>query len=272
MSYKITYRQQAMLDELKAFHFNECSIMEWKDKLTEPFPKNAIGPNEQKWIEKEEQFQLRFYSKIVGISLIFKRYYQIKRKRTSKLDQSLYQRWEKELPFTKQIMEGHQQSWREAVKKYASFHQNLNLAKAYSLYVYDRHTVECDVFIHSIDSVIPARIEKVTKRGTIRYHDMGKTKRNDLYQDYVYSCVNKIVNDLFAVLPCKRVFINAVIGSYDDHLPILSSVVERKHHRQLRCAKNTLEKQRHMVKFKVRTGFEPIHTIYSPDLLFRGDK
>ncbi len=96
---------------------------------------------------------------------------------------------------------------------------------------------------------------------------MPKTKRYDLYQYYVYSCLNKIINDLFSVLPCERVFINGISGSYENHQLILSSVVERKEHKQKRCPKRTLEKHRHMVTFKMRSGFYPLYTVFSPQLL-----
>lgn len=272
MTDKITSRQQTILDELKAFHFNECPSINWEREIKEPFLRNSVGPNERTWIQKEKQFESNFFSQILGISSIINSYYRLNKNKARNRDSLLYQKWEKNYPFAKNVMDGHQESWREAVKKYASFHQNRDVAQAFSLHVPDSVTVECDVFLHTLEKIIPSQIEKETKRGKIRYCEMPKTKRYDLYQYYVYSCLNKIINDLFSVLPCERVFINGVIGSNENHQPILSSVVERNEHKQERCPKLTLEKHRHMVTFKKRSGFYPLNTVYSPQILLKEER
>lgn len=269
MTYKITRRQQAILDELKAFHFDECPSINWEREIKEPFPRDSVGPNERTWIQKEKKYKSSFFSKMVGINSIINSYFRLNRNKARKGDTLLYQKWEENYPFAKNMLDGHQEPWREAVKKYASFHQNSDVAQAYSLHVYDFRTVECDVFLHTLEKIIPSNIEKITKRGKIRYYEMPKTKRHDLYQYYVYSCLNKIINDLFAVLPCERVFINGISGSYENHQPILSFVVERKEHKQKRCPKSTLEKHRHMVTFKKRSGFYPLYRVYSPRILLK---
>ncbi|WP_067724579.1 hypothetical protein [Oceanobacillus damuensis] len=269
MTYKITTRQQATLDELKAFHFDECPSINWVRKTKEPFPRDSVGPNERTWSQKESEFDSNLFSRIAGINSIINSYYRLNINKAIKRDTLLYQKWEENYPFAKNMMEGHQESWREAIKKYASFHENCDVAQAYSLHVFDSRTVECDVFLHKLEKMIPSKIEKTTKKGKIRYHEMPKTKRYDLYQYYVYSCLNKIINDLFAVLPCERVFINGVSGSYENHQPILSIVVVRKEHKQNRCPKRTLVKHRHIVTFKKRSGFYPLYTVYSPQILLK---
>jgi hypothetical protein len=268
MSYKITNRQQTALDELKAFHYDECSYIDWNSHVQEPFSKNEAGPNEKVWIQKEEKFKSNLFSDIVGINQFLLFYYRQKKHRAKKVDQILYQKWEENYPFIRKVIEGDMDSWRECVKKYANFHQNCDVAKAYSLHVHDSKTIECDVYLHEMEEIIPSKIEKTTKKGKIRYLNMPKTKRYELYQNHVYSCLNKIVNDLFAVLPCDRVFINGIIGSGENHKPILSSVIERKQHQQRRCPKRTIERHRHMVTFKKRSGFYPLKRVYSPEVLY----
>ena len=267
MSYKITERQQAALDEIKAFHYVECLSIDWKRQVQEPFSKHGDGPNEKQWLQKEEKFKTKFFSDIVGIKQLLLTYYQFNKNRAKKTDQILYQKWEEKYPFIKNILEGEQGAWRECVKHYANFHQDCLVAIAYSLHAYDSKTVECDVYLHKQEDIIPYKIEKTTKKGKIRYHTMPKTKRFELYQYHVYSCLNKIVNDLFAVLPCDTVFINGLIGSAEKHQPILSVVIERNHHRQKRCPKQTFEKHRQIVNFKKRSGYYSIKRVYSPQVL-----
>ncbi|WP_143484604.1 hypothetical protein [Halalkalibacillus sediminis] len=257
------------MDELKAFHFDECPSINWKSKIMEPFPWDSVGPNEQTWIQKDKKFESNFFSQIVVINSVINNYFRLNKYKSRKRDTLLYQQWKENYPFAKTVVEGHEGAWREVVKKHASFHQNGDIAQAYGLYVFDSRTVECDVFLHTIEKIIPSKIEKTTKRGKIRFHDMPKTKRYDLYQYYVYSSLNKIINDLFAVLPCERVFINGLIDSHENHQPVLSCVVERKEHKQKRCPKRTLEKHRNMVTFKKRSGFYPLNSVYSPEILLK---
>ncbi|CQR46592.1 hypothetical protein BN1058_00861 [Paraliobacillus sp. PM-2] len=267
MTYKITTRQQAVLDELKAFHYNERPSIDWKKQLEEPFSKRDTGPNEKSWNQKETQFKSTFFSSIVGINKLLLTYYRFKKNKAKKMDELAYQKWEERYPFVKNIVEGELNSWRECVRNYANFHQNSAIARAYCLHVQDSKTVECDIYLHDLSDIIPFKIEKTTKKGKLRYHDMPKTKRYELYQHHVYSCLNKIVNDLFAVLPCDTVFINGAIGSADNPQPILSAVIERNNHQQNRCPMRTIERHRQMVMFKKRSGFYPLKKVYSPQLL-----
>lgn len=268
MSYKTTYSQQLYLDELKAFHFDECPTVNWEKEAKEPFPQGSIGPNEKVWTYKEENFDSNFLSNIIGLNNIITSYYRFKRKRAEKKDNKIYDSWMEKHPFAKSMLDGNLESWRYAVNKYAKFHQNRNIAIAYSIHLYNYKIVECDVYLHDMEKIIPNKLEKVTKRGKIRYHEMPKTKRYELYQQYVYSCLNKITNDLLAVLPCNTVFINGAIGSEALHHPIISAVIDRKQHRQVRCPQKTIKRHRYMAIFKQRSGFYPLKTVYAPKVLF----
>jgi hypothetical protein len=268
MSYKITNRQQAKLDELKAFHYDECPSIDWEKEANEPFSKETAGPKEKTWIDKEQKFSTSFFSGIVGVNKLMAAYYKFNKKRGQKTDKALYKEWEENYPFAKSMLEGNQASWREAIKKHATFHHNRDIAEAFSLHVHDEKIAECDVYLHTLDKIIPHQIEKTTKRGYLRYHAMPKTKRYALYELYVYSCLCKITNDLFAVLPCSTLFLHGLSGSYEDHHPIFSSVIERNQHKSIRCPKQMLTSHRHMAAFKKRSGFYPLNRVYSPQVLF----
>ncbi|RYG73195.1 hypothetical protein EU245_07410 [Lentibacillus lipolyticus] len=270
MSYKITERQQFALDELKAFHFEESPSIDWQKETSEPFSKNTAGPNEKVWIDKKRNFETKLLSKIAGVNQLFHAYYSFKQNKGTKADQLLYQKWEENYPFAKSMIKGELDSWRLAVRRYANFRHNCDVAKAYKLHLYDEETVECDVYLHALEEVIPIRVEKVTERGKIRFHNMPKTNRLELYETYVYSCLNKIVNDLFAVLPCDIIFINGVLELDASPQPIFSAVIDRKHHQQKRCPKRTIvQHNRHFVTFKKRSGFYPLKRVFSPQGLFR---
>ncbi len=272
MTYTISYRQQVELDELKAFHFDECSFIDWDREAVEPFTKNEVGPNEKIWLKKEKNYSPHTISIKIGLSKIISKYLDFNKSRGRKLDQFIYRNWEEKYPFVKSMLEGNQECWRQAVKRNANFHKKVAIAKAYNIHVHDSFTVECDVYLHSIERVIPEHLEKVTKRGHLRYHETPKTQQYALYESYVYSCLNKITNDLFAVLPCQTIFLNGINGTYEDHYPIFSTVIERKLHQQERCPKRTIEPHRNMVTFKKRSGFIPLNRVYSPNVLFSKER
>ncbi|WP_139070026.1 hypothetical protein [Bacillus sp. FJAT-27225] len=265
--YRITNRQQVQLDELKAHHLYGCSPIDWLKESVEPFPKYRLGPAEEVWADKEDRYQPSHFSKKIGFSKIVTYYYKYQRNKGRTVDQRIYEKWEERYPFVKKVLEGDPQAWRMAVKKYGQFHRNPSLAKAYSLYVYS-NIVECDVYLHTLENVIPYQIEKVTKRGNLRYHIFPKMKRIELYEMYVYSCLNKVIIDLLAVLPCHTIFINGVYGDGYDVEPIISSVIERKKFQQYRCPKRTLQRHRLLVTFKKRSGFCVLNRVYSPRILY----
>lgn len=268
MTYKITNRQQAQFDELIAFHFQECNAINWKELEKEPFPKKGYGPNEIIWADRNKKYSPSEITQKIGLSRIIMKYIEINQSRGRKKDIIIYKNWEEKYPFIKEILSGNENAWRQAIRIYANFHKNLDIAKGYSLYVHDHKTIEFDIYLNSLDMAIPNHIEKVTKRGHIRYHPMPKTKRYELYKSYVYSCINKIINDAFAVLPCQTIFLNGLNGTYENHYPILSMVIERKLHHQERCPIKTISSHRTMVVFKKRSGFNQLSRVYSPKILF----
>ncbi|GAE35601.1 hypothetical protein [Halalkalibacter akibai] len=269
MSYKVTERHKSYLTQLKSYHLFTCSSINWDKQIAEPYQQGEIGPNEKFWADIKNKYNSSKIERLVCLDKLKVRYWESKQKKARRMDSDLYSNWKRRYPFVKKVLQGDQESWREAVRKYATFHKELDVAQAYSLHVYDQKTVECDVFLQPIDVIIPFKIEKITKRGYLRYHDMPKTKRYSLYESYVYSCLLKIVQDLFAVLPCNTIYLNGIAGTRTHHSPIISTVVEDTLDRRLQNPILVLQKHRHMVSFKKRSGFQPIERVYSPTLMIQ---
>ncbi|MGG3269867.1 hypothetical protein ABEP16_13220 [Priestia aryabhattai] len=267
MTYKITLTQQAQLDRLIKFHLNICSSIDWEKEEIEPFSKEQAGPKEKVWSERELNYIPSKLSTLLRIHRCKIKYWRFKQGHGRKQDIILYRQWEESYPFVQSILRGDQDAWRTAVKTFATFPYQNEVLKAYSLHTYNQVTAECDIFLHCIDEVIPKKIQKITKKGHLRYHNMPKMKRYSLYESYVYSCLLKITNDLFATLPCEVIYLNGIVGSKDRHQPILSTVIERNLHQDNSQPLLAIQQHRHIVSFKKRSGFDPIKRVYSPIVL-----
>jgi hypothetical protein len=269
MTYKVTSRQKMLLERFEKYHLFDSLYLDWNERATEPFPKGQAGPNETIWIKKEENYEPYKISQAVGINHFKINYWRFRRQKARKLDLIIHKEWEQNYPFVWKVLTGDQEAWREAVRRYAVFYKKQEVATAFSLHLFNKDTVECDVFLHEINEIIPNQIEKVTPKGYKRYFPMQKTQRLTLYEKYIYSCLARIVQDLFAVLPCKVIYINGILGSRYDHTPIISLVVERTTFNKRNDPKKIFKDNRCLVEFKKRIGFNSINRVYSPTVLLK---
>ena len=268
MSSKVTSAQESFLTRLEEFHKNWCEPIDWKQRSLKPFNKGQLGPGEAMWATKLQSYEPPMLERYIGIHKVKPMYWQYKKRKAANEDLKLYQEWEVNHPFVQQVMSGDQDVWREVVRLHATFHQEQTIAKSYSLHKYDQNTAECDVFLHSMEEVIPSKIEYATKRGQIRYRDFPKTKRIILYESYVYSCLVRVARELFAVLPCRTIYLNGLLGSAQDHFPILSAILERNALKARGASPHVLlQKNRTLVAHKKRTGFHQIDRVYSPCIM-----
>lgn len=265
MSSKITASQEGFLKQLVEFHKNCCETIDWQQKVLEPFHQGQMGPGEAEWARKLQSYRPVFFEKLLGLHKMRPMYWKHKKGQAGKVDQKLYLEWETNLPFVQQVVNGDLDVWRGVVRDYATFHQNVSIARAYSLHTYDAETVECDIFLHPIDEMIPAKLEYTTKRGHIRYRDFPKTHRIELYESYVYSCLVRVARELFAVLPCETIYLNGLLSTGENHYPVISTIFERQSLKARGTSPSrVIQAQRHFVTHKKRTGFHQINRVYSP--------
>lgn len=266
MTYRLTHRQMAELEQLRNFHGIYCDKLDWVAKAKEPFPKNGIGPNELIWKDRMESYSPKHIEKYLFLDHVKRFIWNRKQLLGKKRDDRLYQEWEKENPLVQKVLSGDEDVWRKIVRTHCTFLDH-RVAKGYSLHKYSLAAVECDVYLYAMDEIIPSKLEKATKKGSIRYHDMPATKRLELYESYIFSSLSKIADDLFKVLPCDTLYLNGLTEDRGDYKPILSSVLSRKTTLRYACFKKKFQNQRLMVEFKKRSGFSPINRVYSPDIL-----
>ena len=96
-----------------------------------------------------------------------------------------------------------------------------------------------DIVLPASDIVVPDEQHSVTQRGKLSSKAMPKTRKNEIYQDYVCGAALRACREAFAALPvawaCATVrtkVLNQVTGHIDD-APVLSILAPRRTAEQL---------------------------------------
>ena len=97
---------------------------------------------------------------------------------------------------------------------------------------------------------------------------MNKGKFNELYQDYICSCVLRVARELFALLPIENVFVTAIgelLNKQSGHIeeqPILSVNIPKNSLDKLNLGlidpSDSMRNFVHNMDFKKTTGFNAV--------------
>lgn len=149
------------------------------------------------------------------------------------------------------------------------------LGSRLSIKAFDNGMINANLSVCGAD-VIPTDIKTLLKSGRVSEKKMPKGQYNELYQDYVCSCVLRVANELFALLPDEQVFVTAtdnLLNTKTGHLeemPILSVCVSRSTingmNMQYIDPSDSMDNFVHNMSFKKTKGFDPVEEL-TPDFL-----
>jgi len=129
-----------------------------------------------------------------------------------------------------------------------------------------------DFFVHSED-VLPSVTKRVLRNGLeIKEEKIPTSRFNEIYQDYVCSCILRIAKESFLLLPINSIFVNAkgsvlnsATGNYEEKA-IVSAQIERdileKLNFELLDPSDSMSNFKHNMSFKKTTGFKPVPELY----------
>jgi len=168
---------------------------------------------------------------------------------------------------SKLLLAGNGEEKIEAIKEFSPFSEITNLGSSVSFSVGGHSTVEATIHIHGND-IIPDEVKGLLKSGRLSVKKMPKGKFNELYQDYVCSCVLRVANELFSVIPDDLVAVTAIdelLNTKTGHLeksPILSACVSRSTLGSLNMdsidPSDSMSNFIHNMSFKKTIGFESV--------------
>lgn len=129
-----------------------------------------------------------------------------------------------------------------------------------------------DYYVHSED-VVPKNIKKILRKGAeIKEEPMPISRFNEIYQDYVCSCILRIAKEIFQLLPvvenvqinAKGSIINKATGNYEEKT-IVTVKIDRKKltelNFQLLDPSDSMSNFEHRMDFKKTEGFNPVEDL-----------
>lgn len=129
--------------------------------------------------------------------------------------------------------------------------------------------VSVDFYVHSED-VIPNTTKKLLRKGIeVKEDQLPPSRFNEIYQDYVCSCILKIAKETFQLLPtvnevqvnAKGSLMNSATGNFEEQT-IVSVNIERdkldKLNFDLLDPSDSMSNFEHRMDFKKNEGFKPV--------------
>lgn len=267
------------IDVLKSVHKDVSDTVDWSALLKEATPKEPVLSNRN---EKEATatllaFKPSFFDKIFGAS----------RKKVEKLTRQVDLAKEVDLTdfntqmrehkesleeqetlkrISKGILENDIHAYKDAIDYFKPFSEINELGSKMDLEV-TAHNATLNLHVNST-SIIPNYVLSQTSTGRLSKKNMSATKFNELYQDYVCSCILRVARETLAYLPVNLVVVNAMGDIYNTATGItkeevivsiaISPEILNRLNFELIDPSDSMRNFPHNMKFGKTTGFAPV--------------
>ncbi|WP_231504358.1 DUF4236 domain-containing protein [Brevibacillus borstelensis] len=261
-----------LLEVITSVHKDCSEPYDWNQIKTSspPFKEGEPGPNEQVAKTKLDQFKPTWRDRLFGRVEIRKKVFLEEIDQAKAEDKRLLEEWQSLVSFAGKVLNGEKTAYLQVIEQFAPFDEIEELGSSVKVTFINLKCLEASVDVQSHE-VIPSEVKSLTKTGKLSIREMPKTKFNELYQDYVCSCVIRVARELFALLPVEQVIVNAlgeVLNTKTGHTeegPILSVAFQRETLEKLNfddidCS-DSMANFPHNMKFKKVKGFELIEKI-----------
>ena len=144
-----------------------------------------------------------------------------------------YADWDDTRNLALRILSGDPSAGLEAIEEANPFADITSLGSSFDFQVEDQSIIGVAFHVNS-DEVIPSEIKSLLRSGKLSVKQMPKSQFNELYQDYVSSCILRVAREVFALLPVEFVIVTAfgtLLNTGTGHLedqPIVSTAIPRK--------------------------------------------
>lgn len=276
------------IDVLKSVHKDVSDTVDWQALLNEPAPKEPVGSD---WNEKQAtsallSFKPSFFDKIFGSSR--KKFEKLTRQIESAKEVDLtdlntrmrehkeaLEQQEKLKGIAKRILNNDIHAYKDAIDYFKPFSEISELGSKMDLDV-TAHNATVNLHVNSI-SIIPDYVLSQTSTGKLSRKNMSATKFNELYQDYVCSCIVRVARETFAHLPVNLVVINAMGDIYNTATGItkeevivsvaISPDILNSLNFDLIDPSDSMKNFSHNMKFGKTTGFAPVQRMGANNII-----
>lgn len=277
------------IEIIQSMH-KECnSPIDWNEILNSEQPEKPSNENKK---EEKAKSMLENYKPSI-FDLLFRRTEKKKLSLTQKIKDSkledekdflnAYSNWEKEVKdwqedvnLAKKLLNGEKEAKEKVINKFEPFSEISNLGSSLSIEISDKGFVEATINVHGTE-IVPIESKSLLKSGKLSVKNMPKGKFNEIYQDYVCSCVLRIANELFSIIPDNLLLITAIddlLNEATGHLektPIISVAISRNTINTLNLEtidpSESMTNFVHNMSFKKTKGFEKVERVNIEELV-----
>lgn len=178
--------------------------------------------------------------------------------------------WEQSVSLAKQILNGNGKAKIKAIKELNPFSEISNLGSNISISTDSNGIIEAMIHVRG-EKIVPNEAKSLLKSGKLSVKKMPKGTFNEIYQDYVCSCILRVSREILAIIPDNLIVVTAVdkmLNTKTGHLektPILSVCISRKTINSLNMnnidPSDSMDNFLHNMSFKKTKGFEPVSRI-----------
>lgn len=261
---------------LLSFHKQASEIIDWKEVLKEQAPIKPTLKNDcQKLAESNlEKYKPSFFDKILGLknmrisrleNLVLKSKEDDKKifEQESKQYELDFSQWEKYQNFANGLIASDVEMYKNVTEYFELFGDIKEIGSGLKVH-FEKNFLVIDLLANGT-SIIPDFILSQNANGKISKKKMPIGKFNELYQDYICSCVLRIARESFSFLLVESVFINVLsdlLNQSTGHLEqqtILSVLIPKTTLNTLNFDKidpsDSMKNFKHNMKFSKTNGF-----------------
>ncbi|AJI54097.1 hypothetical protein [Francisella philomiragia] len=278
------------INVIQSIHKECSSLIDWNKIASskQPIEPKIDNDNESKARQSLDSYKPGF------IDRLFKREEKKRKMLSRKIDEAIQkdktqyetsisewkkdtEEWKENVEIAKALLNGDAKAKMKVINDLQPFSEISNLGSDLSISVCGNGILEATITVHGT-KIVPTEIKSLLKSGKLSIKSMPKSKFNEIYQDYVCSCVLRIGNELFSIIPDNLVIVTAVdklLNSQTGHLeivPILSAAISRStiEHINLESIdpSDCMANFKHNMLFKKTKGFDQVERIDSEELSY----
>lgn len=239
----------------------------FKRKLFDNLFKNrsatGIGERIAKWLFKAEDAKLAELERNFELA---KKKDLAEFERLKARQEAAYQSWAYLQELSARILEGDKEKFVEAIGHFDIFADLWEYGSAINFNT-TADILEVNFSARS-EELVPSSEKILNKNGSLSEKDISTTQFNEIYQDYVCSCVLRIAKEIFAILPISQVYIHVVAPQlnkstgHDDEICILSILIDKKTISRLNMGyidpSDSMGNFAHNMDFDKKKGFQAV--------------
>lgn len=180
-----------------------------------------------------------------------------------------YEEWQDQQELARLVLAKESDVYKEVIDAFAPFESIAQLGSRLEFTFTSEH-IEVDLHVNSANVIPDFTMSQLTS-GKISRKALSATKFNEIYQDYVCSCLLRVAREVQAHLPVSQVVVHAIAES----LNTATGIVEKQVILSVAMPRTTVERMNftaidpsdsmlnfnHNMKFTKTGGFQPVDRV-----------